>query len=360
MPEKVNEHRLIMARELRGYTQKQLAEESGVDQAEISRYEGGRVVSERDLRAIATALNFPISFFYREGKRYSMESGEMFHRKRKLVTKTELMPIHAKMNLLRLNAQRLLEVADVDAPYHIPPYDPKVTTPEEIAEAVREAWRIPSGPIANLVEVMERAFCLIYLDNFSTDKIDEAVQWVEPAPPVILMNKAIPGERFRFTLAHVLGHLVMHHHKDPYPDMEDEADQFAGAFLMPPDEFKQDAKGADLNRLVQLKPYWKVSVRAMVYRAHELGIINDVRNRSFNQQMSRDWGRKYEPFELPVEKPSLSKELLDLYQDQLRYSVAELAETVDFDEADFREWYLPAPRLQIVQSRPENKIRKIK
>ncbi|MBK7012326.1 MAG: ImmA/IrrE family metallo-endopeptidase [Xanthomonadales bacterium] len=45
---------------------------------------------------------------------------------------------------------------------------------------------------------------------------------------MIFINKDVPGDRWRFTLAHELAHLVMH--DIPKPDMEDEADEFASEF----------------------------------------------------------------------------------------------------------------------------------
>ncbi len=62
-----NPHLLILARELRGLTQAQLAESSGIDQGAISRYENGmKPISSEVIEVLAAALSFPVAFFCRE------------------------------------------------------------------------------------------------------------------------------------------------------------------------------------------------------------------------------------------------------------------------------------------------------
>jgi Zn-dependent peptidase ImmA (M78 family) len=64
----------------------------------------------------------------------------------------------------------------------------------------------------------------------------------------------------RFTLAHEIGHLVMH--RFPTESMELKANQFASASLMPSAEMKQAFGGRriSLELLAALKPEWKVAM----------------------------------------------------------------------------------------------------
>ena len=65
-----------------------------------------------------------------------------------------------------------------------------------------------TGPIQNLTAAAERAgICLIPIVGLPG--IDGLSSWVNGVP-VIGVSPNIPGDRFRFTLAHEIGHLLMH------------------------------------------------------------------------------------------------------------------------------------------------------
>jgi Zn-dependent peptidase ImmA (M78 family) len=77
---------------------------------------------------------------------------------------------------------------------------------------------------------------------------------------------------FESALSHELGHLVMH--RFPSPQMESEANEFASALLMPRNEVTIALRGKlDLGRLAALKPEWRVSMQALLYRAQRLGLV---------------------------------------------------------------------------------------
>ena len=104
------------------------------------------------------------------------------------------------MNLLRFNTIKLLEPLEQISPFTIPQleisdFDGDIET---IAASVRAAWNMPSGPVSNLIEQLEAASCLVLMYDFGTSKIDEAVQWEQPHPPIILVNIRASGDRLRF------------------------------------------------------------------------------------------------------------------------------------------------------------------
>ena len=111
---------------------------------------------------------------------------------------------------------------------------------------------------------------------------------------MIGLNLDVPGDRFRLSLAHEIGHLVLHSNKTA--NSEEEAYRFAWALLMHDDEFA-NAMPEDpvLSDFIALKNSWGVSVAALVYRAHQLGFLDDRSHRSIQIQMSK-W-RKSEPAE---------------------------------------------------------------
>ena len=86
------------------------------------------------------------------------------------------------------------------------------------------------------------------------------------------MNRNQPADRQRFSLGHELGHIVMH--RVPSPTMEDEANAFASALLMPTQEVRPYLSGRlTIQKLASLKPVWRVSMQALLYRARAIGTI---------------------------------------------------------------------------------------
>ena len=360
MPQIPNPETLTLAREIRGITQTDLARVSGIDQGRISRYEGGvKTIPEDELKILAKALAFPTTFFYRDGKRYGAETGEIFHRKRDNVSIIQQKVIDGLLNARRLEIEDLLNSFDIEAPYTIPRYDIRDFSNyeepiDQIATLVRAAWNMSSGPVNNLIEQLEAASCMVFSYDFGTDKIDEAIQWIEPSPPVVLVNSRAPGDRLRFSLAHALGHLVMHRNNPPYPAMEPEADLFASAFLMPAEDIRPELRPVTIDHMLQLKPYWKVSMQALIHRCRDIGEISDRKYTSLFQMLSRAGYRKNEPITISSEKPTLVRNLLNNYKNELDYSNEELAALVRLNVEDFRNWYYPEPSHIKILKKPKS------
>lgn len=346
----LNHDMLILARDIRGMTQKELVDATGISQARISRYEAGiKDIAEDDLFRISDALEFPPGFFMREGSRLGTDSGILFHRRRQSVPVRDLKRIDGQLNKRRFEVVDLLKQLDSIASYSIPVLKTdEYGDPEEIAAIVRNLWKMPSGPVHNLVRQLEAASCIIFQFDFGTDKIDDAVQWIYPTPPIILVNNRAPWDRLRFTLARSLGHLVMHQ-GEYYPEMEDEANAFAAAFLMPSKDIREDLQVVTLDSMLSIKPYWKVSAQALIRRARDLDEISERRYTSLNQMISRTGYKKKEPVILPPEYSESMQALRDVYMKQLDYSISEFAELVQLNVKEARLWYeINAPHLNIV------------
>src|SRR5207249_3684018 len=138
---------------------------------------------------------------------------------------------------------------------------------------------------------------------------------------------------------HELGHVVMH--RTINPDIEQQAFAFAAAFLMPADNVLPMFDLVTPARLAALKPYWKVSMQALLRRATDLGAITDRQARYVWMQLSAAGYRMREPAELdiPVEEPRLLRAMIDLHAGKLRYSVNDLGKLLGLLESELRELY---------------------
>jgi Zn-dependent peptidase ImmA (M78 family) len=192
-------------------------------------------------------------------------------------------------------------------------------TPEQIAQLVRASWQLPSGPINNLSAAIEGAGGIIVRYPFSNRKVDGISMWVTGMPPLFFLNENCPGDRDRWTLAHELGHVVMH--RVPTPSIEEEADRFASELLMPAKVIRPELQNMTLARAASLKLKWRVSIAAIIRRAKDLGVITPSQYRYLCMEISKAGWRTREPNELPPEKGVNLQALIDMHQSDHGYSL---------------------------------------
>lgn len=112
MNQRINGQMITLARESRGLTQRALAEHLEVTQATISKYESGAAdVPSDHLLAVAELLERPLSFFAWNERIYGASC--LHHRRAARIPLRELKQIHAQVNVLRIQAERLLRHTSV-------------------------------------------------------------------------------------------------------------------------------------------------------------------------------------------------------------------------------------------------------
>lgn len=344
---KFNHHMLTLARDVRALTQGELADRVGITQGMLSKYENGvHDVPEDFVSDLARALNYPPRFFYQSGHTYGFPP---FHyRKRKKLTKKALGRIVAEMNIRRMHVTRLLTSYPLETNRFIPEIDRdeyqgrtrKPVTVDDLARSVREAWMLPPGPIANLVELLEENGGIVIPCDFGSELIDAMSQRVDGLPALFFVNTHAPADRVRLTLAHELAHMVLHTTGfKADEEMELEADEFAGAFLLPADEIRLQLRRFDLRHLANLKSHWKVSMGAIAVRASRLNLITAYQSKMFWIEMSKLGYRKREPNEPPPETPTLLRQMVEYHRRKLDYSTTDMAHLLCLTEGEFEAMY---------------------
>ncbi len=341
---------LILARESRGYSQTQLAKKAGVSQAAISKFESGVLeIPDDRLKAIAEAVEYPTAFFFRRDRRYGYGSPCIYHRKRQSLPLSKQRELQATLNIRRIEIARLLRSVEIetDAGFvrmDIEDYD----SPEQIAQLIRRSWRLPLGPVQNLVRSIENAGGIVISGSFGTHKLDAISLRTPGLPPFFFVNRDIPGDRMRFTLAHEIGHVVMH--TLPSVEQEREADKFAAELLMPAKEIKSDLRPLNFQKLGSLKYHWKVAMSALIRRARDLDQITDRQAKRFWMKMGELGYRTNEPYPIAQEEPSIVKDVVDLHLRHYGYSIPELSKTVALYTEEFHSLYVhEMPRLRLVE-----------
>jgi Zn-dependent peptidase ImmA (M78 family) len=80
-----------------------------------------------------------------------------------------------------------------------------------------------------------------------------------------------------------------------------------------------------LNELIIVRRQWKVSIQALVMRAHDLGLLSSHQKARYYQQISARGWRKAEPGIVELEQPTTFSDALEIHRAHHRYTDAELA-----------------------------------
>ncbi len=323
----IRPEKITLAREARGLTQKELSQRLDIVQGTLSKIEQGlQNASDDFLKKLSEILNFPISFFSLSNKVHSPDV--IYFRKRLTLPKKTTMKIEAKINVIRIVVERLLENVELVEP-DIPSWDVQENGPPLMAaKFLRSKWKIPRGRIENLTSLLEQKGIIIIPLDFESSKIDGISMISERHHPIVFLNSLMPNDRQRLSLAHELGHLIMHFGKVVAfdRDLEKEAFEFASELLVPGQEFGNLSSPIDLRFLANQKLYWKVSMASLLYKVKDLHMATDNQLRYLWSQMSTLGYKSAEPneFDLPKENPSIAKEMLNIHLKDLNFSKEDL------------------------------------
>lgn len=339
--QRFNPEALIVARESRGETQATVANAVGVQQGFISKVENGLYsLSVEQVEAAARFLNYPPSFFYESGPILQGKSGCLYYSKRKTVPAKILNRLDGVMAVRLVNARHLLNGLEVVGERVFHQMDPdEYGSPEAVARALRTAWRMPDGPVRDLVKLIESAGGIIIMRSFGTHKFFGMSQWTTVDQPLFFLNSDVPMDILRWTIAHELGHLVMHS-MPTSEDLEAQADAFAGEFLAPRRLILPDLKKLTFSRLPALKMHWRLSMKTLIRRAETLDAIDrNTAAKMYKQYSARRWNFA-EPHPLPVEEPSLIRSAAKVHLGDHGYSMDELAEAVRLSKGELLTEFL--------------------
>jgi Zn-dependent peptidase ImmA (M78 family)/DNA-binding XRE family transcriptional regulator len=330
---KINGDMLVLAREYRGITQEELAITANVAQSTIAKIENGIKNEIDDTKAalISNELGFPIDFFYQQEDILSFGSSAYFYRKKTTMSASERKKIHSLVNILRIGIKKTLKFIDIEASKELPllEIDGYYNSASQAAKALRVFWSLPDGPIKNLTALLESAGIIIIPCDFGTKTIDATSLRLSEMPPLIFINKDIPGDRWRFTLAHELAHLIIH--RIPHERMEEEADEFAAEFLVPENEIMPQFRmipTLKLPDLIKLKEYWKVSIAMLVMRAKTMCVLNDTQVRYQFMMLSKNGFRINEPAPLQKEATRNIDQIISTMVEDLGFTKENIAKAL--------------------------------
>ncbi len=310
--------RLKGARTAQGLSLRDLASLVGVTAQTLSNYERGEgLPGSSILIAIARALKVKVEFFFRP---VTVALADLdFRKKNALLAKEQRSIVGRIQDWL----ERYAQVENL-FPQRSP--DPFLAAArrqaasgddvEEIAMALRKAWKLGLAPIENMTALLEEHGIRVFLINDTPDSFD-ACAFRTDGRCGIVAQADLPGDRLRFNLAHELGHLII--------DTPEEGDKrtrekptmrFAAAFLVPREvairELGQKRHQLNIDELHLLKLKYGLSMSAWIYRAKDLEIITPLlAQRLFMLFRQRGWLAKEPGSQYPTEpKPTMMRQMV--------------------------------------------------
>jgi len=323
--------RLRDARIAKRLNQAELAALVGITRQAVSAYEQGEKTPEAaTLALIAGTLAQPLSFFTREDRQKFGDFGTRFFRAFGPDTKRRNLMCDVYANWMVQTARYFDDLVNYP-PVHLPSFTPSNQngeyTDDEIEEAAakcRSEWGLGPGPLSNLLALAEGKGIIASRIVLEGEQIQAFSFWNGARPFIFLASDTASVARARFDVAHEIGHLVLHQgigqeeveNPKVLKKIENEANRFAGALLLPRQSFPNEVFTTRLDAFVELKRRWRVAIQAMVYRCKDLGIFDEYQITNLYKQISARKWRTREPLDdpdaLPGERPRTLRRAVSL------------------------------------------------
>lgn len=348
--------RISFAREAKGLTKKQLADLLEKKPSAITQFESGRsglafetfedLVKVLDVHpALLTDITPPLPSV-------SMQSCH-FRANKKVPQIERIEALCYAQQILALYA--FLESKGITFPEQsFVPHEGDVLTEQQMekyAVQVRQNLGLGIGPILNMAQLLENIGCRIVLLPTKCARLDAFATWVDGCP-CIMIARETPASRMQFDYAHEFAHLLLDENTVPEnPLAERRANRFASAFLMPKPSFDADCpRFFKTSVFLSVKKYWHVSIGAALYRARELGCIQERTYKNAIISNTRAGIRKEEPGEFEKPLPTLLAQALELLVNEV--TLFEIADALALYPYQLKE-------LLLSQCVPESTIQKM-
>ncbi|WP_268624293.1 helix-turn-helix domain-containing protein [Paenibacillus alvei] len=333
---------LANLRIMHGYSRKQLSDMLGVTEQAVWQYENAYTTPKMQIvNELKRIFNVKSKYFYSKDMlaKYMMPANvdvmNIAYRSKVLnvISKTQAEAKHLEyldsfVNYITANVShptlKIIKLRDEVMEYVVHTDDDRTAQINHVAHLARKRLDLSISTNDDLLFQIEKSGVFVF-EKAIGEEIDAYSLWTRnDRPYIILGNLKRSAARRNFDLAHELGHLLLHYQlefvnldRKEHKNIENEANMFAGALLLPEDEFSLDMK--DVSRLtnpddyVDLKKKWKTSLQVLGYRAANLGIIRAKEHRNFYASLHRKGYLKMEPLDdtIPIQKPMKIKTIID-------------------------------------------------
>ncbi|WP_080872030.1 XRE family transcriptional regulator [Oceanobacillus timonensis] len=350
---------LTNLRMMHGYSRKQLSDMLGITEQAVWQYENNytspKMQIVNDLKSI---FHVKSKYFYKKdvlqnaNNQMNINIMNIAYRSKEM-NRTSKTQAEAKQmefldrfvdylsNKISYPTQRIIQLRNRVIHYLNSATDSRQEKINAIAKLARKELGLNEMTNHNLMFLVEKSGVFIF-ERAIGEEIDAYSLWTEQDRPfIILGNLKRSAVRRNFDIAHELGHLLLHYRveftnldRKEYRALENEANQFAGAFLLPEhvlqEEFQSIARPTNPDAYIDLKKKWFVSIQVLGYQALKLGILDSKKHRNFYAALHRKGYQKQEPLDdtLPIQKPQKIKSII-VYA--VKESIIDIRHMIDVD-----------------------------
>lgn len=283
-----------------------------VSKQAISKYEQAKMMPNSTiLIAMANALDVTIDYFFRPFT-FELDEFKVSFRKKSSSKASEEKALKVQ---IQDEVERYLEteeILQVESPSLDVFQVPTLSTTKDMIECawkVRQSWELGRAPITNVMELLERHGVKVLMTEASED-FDGVSGIVNDNHPIIVLNSSQRNiERRRLTSLHELAHLLFNHDFDQnltQHQKENLCNDFASEMLLPGSILTETFAGKDkisFTELIALDKTYGISVDAIIYKLHNMGIVGDKRHRNYCIRKNMD-----QSFKKYVEGPYYQEE----------------------------------------------------
>ncbi|WP_366291644.1 XRE family transcriptional regulator [Paenibacillus sp. AN1007] len=347
---------LTNLRIMHGYSRKELSEKLGVTEQAVWQYENAytspKVPIVNELKRIFSVKS---KYFYEKDKLAEHNNAaninvmNIAYRSKvmNVISKTQTEAKHVEyldtfVNYitaqLSLPTLKIIQLREEAIQYMNHSQDDRAAQIQYVAKLARQRLNLERVTNENLMFWIEKSGVYVF-EKAIGEGSDAYSLWTrEDRPFIILGNIKRSAVRRNFDIAHELGHLLLHYRlefvnldRKEHKVIENEANLFAGAFLLPEEEFTQDMQSisqvTNPDHYLDLKNKWKTSLQVLGYRAANLGLMDAKSHRNFYAAMHRRGYLEREPFDqtIPLQTPMRVRTIIDLLANKglvdIRYMV---------------------------------------
>lgn len=342
-----------------GYSRKQLSDLLGVTEQAVWQYENNytspKMQTLNDLKSIFQVKS---KYFYNNDilNRYfnpeNISITNIAYRSRvmNVISKTQSEAKHVEfldsfINYLTKKVafptEKIIQLRNQIIAYLNTSTDSRDIQIKKCAQLARQNLGLPDESNNDLMFLIEKSGVFVF-EKAIGNEIDAYSLWTKQDRPFIILGTMKQSAvRRNFDLAHELGHLLLHYRVEftsldnaEHKNYEKEANQFAGAFLLPEKQFRLDIHS--INRMtnpdayIDLKRKWKTSLQVLGYHAANLGIMDAKGSRNFYASLHRKGYLKIEPLDevITIQKPQKIKSIIDLV---IKKGLIDIQQMIDRD-----------------------------
>lgn len=298
-------------RELAGMNQEALGELTGVTRQTIAAWErGDREPSMQQVVKLCRILNVPIDVML--GMSEPSETVLLFRADAAEMLTPGLKQILTRKAFDYAGIERLTgALPNLPGSRPLTTFDARIV--EQIAHEVRDWLGVEDAPLGDVLSLLEGKGLKIFLHKLP-NAVSGFSAYTDEIGGAIFVNAEHRTERQYFTALHELSHLIFHRKEYQTPSAtipkvgksdprEQAANYLAGAVLLPrtiveAELYPYRNRWLPFSLLGDIKRRYSVSMRTILVRAGQLGIISTRQSYQQIAKIDKQFGKENEPYDL--------------------------------------------------------------